>query len=156
MFPLSCAHTGRETSTHSKTWSAHKCSFQKCLCTYFKHDFPSSDEFRWNVAKKFVMPAHRLKKFRGNSAHVISSLSRRWIHEWTSAGHSLGQFLLAQFTSVSIQDVLGLPRPCFPSERPVIKLPSILSHGCLIMRPKQCNFRSRARFNCTLQVSASF
>src|SRR6218665_2323415 len=35
MFPLSCArvrmHTSREMSTHNKTWSAHKCSFQKCV-----------------------------------------------------------------------------------------------------------------------------
>jgi len=30
MFPLNCAqvcaHTGRETSAHKKTWSAHKCA----------------------------------------------------------------------------------------------------------------------------------
>src|SRR6218665_3624017 len=36
----------------------------------------------------------------------------------------------------SIQDILGLPQPHFPSTRPVIKLPSILSHDCLIMCPK--------------------
>src|SRR6218665_2167971 len=34
MFPLSCACeracTGPETSAHKKTWSAHKCSLQKC------------------------------------------------------------------------------------------------------------------------------
>jgi len=41
MLPLSCAHervhTGHETSAHKKTLSAHRCSFQKCFCTYFIH-----------------------------------------------------------------------------------------------------------------------
>jgi len=50
MFPLSCArecaHTGRETSAHKKTWSAHKYSLQKWLCTHFIHVIPNSDEFR--------------------------------------------------------------------------------------------------------------
>src|SRR6218665_4012919 len=35
MFPLSCAHLGRGTRTHKKTWSAHKSSFKKGSCTYF-------------------------------------------------------------------------------------------------------------------------
>ena len=41
MFPLNCvcvhAHTGRDMSTHKKTWSAHKFSFKKYFCTYFIH-----------------------------------------------------------------------------------------------------------------------
>src|SRR6218665_3519593 len=55
----------------------------------------------------------------------------------------------------SIQDILGLPQPNFPSTRPVIKLPSILSHDCLIMCPKQRKFRSRTCCNSTLLASAS-
>src|SRR6218665_1131152 len=39
MFRLSsarvCAHIGRETSAHKKTWSAHKCSFQNCVLHIF-------------------------------------------------------------------------------------------------------------------------
>jgi len=45
---LSCTHvrayTGCETSTHKKTWSARKCSFQKCLCTCFIYVVPNTDE----------------------------------------------------------------------------------------------------------------
>jgi len=33
------AHTGRETCAHKKTWSAHKCSFQKMFCTYWYTSF---------------------------------------------------------------------------------------------------------------------
>src|SRR6218665_3525016 len=33
MFPLTRAHTGKEMSTHKKTWSAHNLSFKKCVCT---------------------------------------------------------------------------------------------------------------------------
>jgi len=44
MFPLSCARTltGRETCEHKKTWSAHKCSLQKCFLhmNYFTHVIP--------------------------------------------------------------------------------------------------------------------
>jgi len=45
-FPLSCAHvrahTSCKTSAHKKTWSAHKRSFQKPLCTYFIHVIPNT------------------------------------------------------------------------------------------------------------------
>ena len=48
MFPLSCAHvrahTGRETSAHKKTWSAHRISFQKWFFTYFMHIVAYADE----------------------------------------------------------------------------------------------------------------
>jgi len=33
-------------SAHNKTWSARKCSLQKCFCTYFIHVIPNWDEFR--------------------------------------------------------------------------------------------------------------
>ena len=53
---LSCVrvrgHKSHETSAHKKTWSAHKCSFQWCPCTYFIHIVPSTDESWWNVAQK--------------------------------------------------------------------------------------------------------
>jgi len=40
-------YTGRETSAHKQTWSAHKIMFlPKCFCTYFIHVIPNSDEFR--------------------------------------------------------------------------------------------------------------
>src|SRR6218665_3199906 len=48
MFPLSCArvleHTGLETSAHKKTWSAHKCSFKKCVCLLFH---TRRSKYRW-------------------------------------------------------------------------------------------------------------
>src|SRR6218665_1907371 len=38
MFSRSCAHVHPHTicamSAHKKTWSAHKFSFKKCVCTY--------------------------------------------------------------------------------------------------------------------------
>src|SRR6218665_1328302 len=40
-----CAHTSHEMCTHKKTWSAHKCSFQKCFCTYFIHGVPNTNDF---------------------------------------------------------------------------------------------------------------
>jgi len=53
LFPLTCArvrmHTGRDTSAQKKTWSTHKCSFQKYLCI---NVITNSDEFRWNAAQK--------------------------------------------------------------------------------------------------------
>jgi len=43
MFPLSCAracaHTGREMSTHKKTWSAHKFSCKKSVLHIFYMSF---------------------------------------------------------------------------------------------------------------------
>jgi len=69
MFPVSCArvhaHKSRETSAHKKTWSTHKCSFQKCFCTYFIHVIPNT----WVLVKcctKEILCAHRLWKIRGN------------------------------------------------------------------------------------------
>ena len=56
------AHTRRETSAHKKIWSAHKCSLQKCLCTYFI-------DVRWVLVKcctKEILCALILWKIRGN------------------------------------------------------------------------------------------
>jgi len=48
MFPLSCAraraYTGRETSAHKQTWSAHKISFEKWFCANFMHTVTYTDE----------------------------------------------------------------------------------------------------------------
>jgi len=58
MLPLSCALllacTMLETSAHKKAWSAHKCSFQNCVCSYI-HIVPNTDECWWNV-QKFCVP----------------------------------------------------------------------------------------------------
>src|SRR6218665_3789391 len=35
------AHTGRETSAHKKTWSARKCSLQKCFLHILINVFPN-------------------------------------------------------------------------------------------------------------------
>src|SRR6218665_904643 len=41
IFPL----TGREMSTHKKTWSTHKYFFKKCVCTYFIHGVLNIDKW---------------------------------------------------------------------------------------------------------------
>ena len=70
MFPLSCArvhaHTDHETSAHKETWSAHKCSFQKC----FAHISYMSSQIQMSSGKvlhnrNFM---RRLKKIRGHIA----------------------------------------------------------------------------------------
>jgi len=40
MFPQ--AHTSHEMSAHKKPWSAHKCSFQTCVCKHFMKVHPSN------------------------------------------------------------------------------------------------------------------
>ena len=37
MFPLSRAHAGCETSAHRKTWSIHKCSFQRMFFAHISY-----------------------------------------------------------------------------------------------------------------------
>jgi len=72
MFPLSCArvraHTSRETSTHKKTWNAHKILLPKLyLHTILFHTRRS--KYRWVLVKcctKEILWAHRLWKIRGN------------------------------------------------------------------------------------------
>jgi len=34
------------TNVPSKLWSAHRCSLQKCFCTYFLNVISNSDEFK--------------------------------------------------------------------------------------------------------------
>jgi len=41
---LVLASTGHETSAHKKSLSTHRCSFQKCFCTYFIHVVPNTAE----------------------------------------------------------------------------------------------------------------
>ena len=67
MFPLSCArvHTGCETSARNKTWSAQNILLQKCVCTYFMHIFPYTDESWYNVAQKKLFAHTDVKKLEG-------------------------------------------------------------------------------------------
>jgi len=98
--------------------------------------------------------------------HVTSpsSLSDSWLHEWTSAAQFLGSrtvFIRSVPVSpvhiriLSIQDILGLPRPRFPSTGPVIKFSSILPNGCLIMCAKYHNFRWQTCCSSTLLASVT-
>jgi hypothetical protein len=79
---------------------------------------------------------------------AASLLHESWLHGWVSAiQRSLSHTVQSRLTPdcpvhdvmLSNQHILGLPRPVTPSTRPVITLHSILSCGCLITRPKQCN-----------------
>ena len=70
MFPLSCAcvrvHTSRETSAYKRTWSAHKCSFQKCvLHIYFIYVVPNTDESWKSVAQKKFYVRTNFEKLEG-------------------------------------------------------------------------------------------
>jgi len=66
MFPLSCAHVrahaGHETSTHKKTWSAHKYSFRKC----FSHISYTSFHMHINSGKVLDQKICMLHTLRGN------------------------------------------------------------------------------------------
>jgi len=58
-----CAHTGCETSAHKKTWSAHKCSLQKCVLHIFHTRLTRHSIFRRVQVKcwtKEILCAHRL------------------------------------------------------------------------------------------------
>jgi len=68
MFPLNCArfraHTGRERSKRKKTWSAHKCSLEKCFA-HISHVIPNSDDFKSNVGQKKFYAHTDIKKLEG-------------------------------------------------------------------------------------------
>jgi len=68
MFPLNCArvraHTKREMNARKRTWTARKCSFQKCFCTYFIHVFQNTVPIQ--CCSKEILCALRLWKIRGN------------------------------------------------------------------------------------------
>src|SRR6218665_879372 len=92
MFPLSCAractHTGHETSAHKKTWSAHKCSLQRC----FAHTSYTSFQIQMNSGKmlqKIFFMHTDFKKLEGtlpqstseraySPSHIFSRLG--WQH----------------------------------------------------------------------------
>jgi len=60
------AHTGREPSAHKKTWSAHKCSFQKLLLhIYFIPVVSNIDETWLNVAQRKFYAYTDLNKLEG-------------------------------------------------------------------------------------------
>jgi len=71
---------------------------------------------------------------------MVGYINRSMLHShFCHVLHSLCLFPLIQH-SLSIQDILDLPWPCSPSTKLLIKLPSILSHGCLLC-PKLHNFQ---------------
>jgi len=55
----------RETSAHKKTWSAHKCSLQKCVDTYFIHVVPNTNESWLDVAQKKFYAHTDFEKLEG-------------------------------------------------------------------------------------------
>src|SRR6218665_589273 len=69
MFPLSCArvpaHTGRETSAHKKTSSAHKCYLQICLLHIFHTRHSKFRRVQVKSCTKEILREHRLKRIRG-------------------------------------------------------------------------------------------
>jgi len=86
MYPLSCvrvcAHTRRETSAHKKTWSAHKCSFQKCFCRCFIHVVPNTYGSRLNVAQKKFFPHTDFEELEGTLVWVAEVLIKEVFVFW--------------------------------------------------------------------------
>jgi len=58
-------HANREMSAQTKSWSAHKCFFQKYFRTYFIHVVPNTERVLVKRCTKETLCANRLEKLEG-------------------------------------------------------------------------------------------
>ena len=69
-----CAHAGRETSPHKKTWSAHKCSLRKYFALISYTSFQIQMSSAKMLHKRNYMCTQTLKELEGTLLVIATNL----------------------------------------------------------------------------------